>query len=422
MITNDRILIVEPLFWKQCLELIAAKIGSMSPSIQKINGTAIIQITGLLMPVVPQYLKDFGFNATSYEDIANQVNAAVADPNVKDILLHVDSGGGFVSGVTVAADAIFNARSKKPVNAFVVNMAASGAYWLVSQADRIFATPVAQIGGIGVYTTISENAAGGAVVLRSGPLKGIGEDTITSDQMAVLQENIDELAKVFNSYVAQGLDISVEKVNELATGRTWVASKALELGLISGMASTVSSAIGQISNVKVISNVENSIMEDKETNESANVDVTTPTVVETENILNGETSNLETKQLANTVETPVVENQPTGEQPDANALERQRCLDLMTTFARDVEFATKAIASGISIDAAKVMYCDAVLAKAPAKNGADPVPFKESAKELPNWDEMCKRVAKEKSIKLHEAAVIVEREYPGLRKQAPVMF
>lgn len=82
--------------------------------------------------------------ASSVTDLAN-------DPSVSAILLDISTPGGAVTGTAEAGNAIFAARSHKPILAIVNPLCASAGYWLASQASQIVAIPSADVGSIGVF-------------------------------------------------------------------------------------------------------------------------------------------------------------------------------------------------------------------------------------------------------------------------------
>ena len=100
-----------------------------------VDGIAVIEISGVLVHRGAWIGKSSG--QTSYEGIAAQLAAAVANPMVRGIALVIDSFGGEVAGVFDLADAIRAARTSKPVWALVAEHAYSAGYALASQADQI---------------------------------------------------------------------------------------------------------------------------------------------------------------------------------------------------------------------------------------------------------------------------------------------
>ena len=113
-----------------------------------VDGIAVIEITGTLVHRGAWIGQSSGL--TSYEGIAAQLQAAVADPGVRGIALDIDSFGGEVAGAFDLADRIRAARAQKPVHAFVAEHALSAGYVLASQANRIVLPRTGAVGSIGV--------------------------------------------------------------------------------------------------------------------------------------------------------------------------------------------------------------------------------------------------------------------------------
>jgi signal peptide peptidase SppA len=113
-----------------------------------VDGIAVIEIAGTLVHRGAWIGQSSGL--TSYEGIAAQLQAAVADPGVRGIALDIDSFGGEVAGAFDLADRIRAARVQKPVQAFVAEHALSAGYVLASQADRIILPRTGAVGSIGV--------------------------------------------------------------------------------------------------------------------------------------------------------------------------------------------------------------------------------------------------------------------------------
>ena len=113
-----------------------------------VDGIAVIEIAGTLVHRGAWIGQSSGL--TSYEGIAAQLQAALADPGVRGIALDIDSFGGEVAGAFDLADRIRAARAQKPVQAFVAEHALSAGYVLASQADRIILPRTGAVGSIGV--------------------------------------------------------------------------------------------------------------------------------------------------------------------------------------------------------------------------------------------------------------------------------
>jgi len=360
--------------------------------LQVVGGVAKIKISGVLLKSVPGWIRLWGFDATGYDEIIEQIEEAVSDGKVSAIELLVSSPGGTVAGVTEAADAIFNARNIKPVTAIVEDLAASGAYWLTSQSQSISAGRTAEIGSIGVYSVYydwtgwEEKAGIKAVVIRSGEHKGMGMDSITDSQIAAVQEIIDDLAGQFVDSVAAGRNKSAGAIKELATGKLWIADKARELGLIDTVI----------------------VKENNNTNSSGD------SVMDTnENKANQTQANQSEAEIKAKVEAAAEE----AKQKHA-ADEKKRLADLKSAFPDDLEFAIEQFEAGASLVEAKAAYADVLQKKLTEKenSGEDPLQSGDSAGEGDgeNFVSLGKKMAKEEKIPLGQAYKKLAAEKPEI--------
>jgi len=209
-------------------------------------GVAIVEIVGDIWKEVPWLYQASQCAATSTLEIRGALDRAMSDPEVKSILLRIDSPGGIIDGVQELADTIYELRTKgrKEIHAYIEDLGASAAYWIASQASRVSANMTAQVGSIGVYSVIlddskaSERAGIKYHVIRSGKYKGTGAGAeISEEELLPLQEVVNDLAGMFASDVARGRGLNEAAIADLATGRTWTAPKARSLGLIDGIES-----------------------------------------------------------------------------------------------------------------------------------------------------------------------------------------
>ena len=112
------------------------------------DGLAIIDVMGSLVNRGAWLGTSSGL--TSYEGLAAQIEAAVADHTVRGIVLDIDSPGGEATGAFGFYETIRAARQRKPVVAIVNDMAASAAYGIAAQANEIVISPSSMTGSIGV--------------------------------------------------------------------------------------------------------------------------------------------------------------------------------------------------------------------------------------------------------------------------------
>ncbi len=180
------------------------------------------------------------FGGTSTVAIRRALRAAAEDSSVRAIALVVCSPGGTVAGTGDLADDVGTIdRTKKPVFAFVEDMAASAAFWIASQCRKIFSSPSALIGSVGTYavledTTGMQQAAGVKMtVVSTGKYKGLGADgKVTPELVADVQREIDDLNVIFLAALKRGRGLSDDQLAAASTGQVWIASEAKQMKLI----------------------------------------------------------------------------------------------------------------------------------------------------------------------------------------------
>lgn len=199
------------------------------------GGVAIVPIYGTLIPHASQLDQQSG--ATSPEAIGRMVDLAANDPNVKTILLDVNSPGGNVQGITECAAKIRAARATKQVVAVANYQMCSAAYWLASQADEIVVSPSAEIGSIGVlsmHEDISKAAEMDGVkttFVTAGKYKAEGNnfEPLADEARVEIQARVDAVYADFTSDVSKGRGVPVATVRgaSFGQGRTFLAADAV---------------------------------------------------------------------------------------------------------------------------------------------------------------------------------------------------
>lgn len=177
-------------------------------------------------------------------DINSQIRQVAENPNIKAVVLRLNSPGGTVAGTQEIAQEIDRLRkSGKKVVASMGDVAASGAYWIASRCDKVVANPGTMTGSIGVIMQ-TENLEGlyeklgiEEYTFKSGKYKDMGSPTrqITEDEKAIMQEMVDEHYEHFVTAVAEGRSMDIENARELATGRVFTGSQAKDVGLVDEM-------------------------------------------------------------------------------------------------------------------------------------------------------------------------------------------
>jgi signal peptide peptidase SppA len=184
---------------------------------------------------------------TSTELFARDVRTALKDPEVRSIVLLVDSPGGAVGGTMAAASAVMAARGVKPIATYSDGTMASAAYWVGSAADQVYVSSgVDQVGSIGVvasHVDVSqrEQALGMKTTeIVAGSYKRIASQyaPLTESGRQSIQDQVDYLYSLFVGDVAAQRGVSVEKVlSDMADGRVFIGQQAVDAGLADGIAS-----------------------------------------------------------------------------------------------------------------------------------------------------------------------------------------
>lgn len=160
------------------------------------------------------------------------------DTNILGVLMLIDSPGGSGAASKLIADELKN--SAMPNAALVLDMAASGAYLVATGVDRIFATPLSEVGSIGVTMSYVDNSTQNAeqglefISLASGKFKDSGnpDKPLTDEEKALFERDLKIYHDAFVKEVAANRSLPVEDVAELADGSTLPASLALDKKLI----------------------------------------------------------------------------------------------------------------------------------------------------------------------------------------------
>jgi protease-4 len=188
---------------------------------------AVIDISGVILDAdkVDTQLRKFG-----------------DDSSVKAIILHIDSpGGGAAASQEIYHEVLRVRREKnKPIVASVESVGASGAYYIASGCNKIYANDASVVGSIGVimewtnYGDLYRWAKLKSVVIHAGELKDAGDPThdMTPQEAVYFQSLVDNMYGQFIQDVADGRHTSPEKIKPLATGQVWTGQQSLPLGLI----------------------------------------------------------------------------------------------------------------------------------------------------------------------------------------------
>jgi protease-4 len=175
------------------------------------------------------------------------------DPDIKAIVLRVNSPGGSVLASEVIRSEVEATQKAKPVVVSMGTVAASGGYWISTPANRLFADPGTITGSIGVFgliPNIQKLANDNGVFwnpVETTPYADLFSISRpkTDAELGVIQKAIDRVYEDFLRRVADARNLPVDQVKEIAQGRVWSGTQAVKLHLvdeIGGLQSAVSYA------------------------------------------------------------------------------------------------------------------------------------------------------------------------------------
>ena len=184
---------------------------------------------------------DNGSNGISSSETVKQLQKLKKDSTVKAIVLRVNSPGGSAYGSDQICHAIMEAKKSKPIIASMGDYAASGGYYIASNASRIFSDKNTITGSIGViallpnaqelsnkigvhYETVKTNRNADVMENIFRPL--------TAAERAAMQRSVNDFYDTFLQRCAEGRGMEVEQVKEYAEGRVWSGIDALKIGLV----------------------------------------------------------------------------------------------------------------------------------------------------------------------------------------------
>ena len=180
-------------------------------------------------------------NGFASDTVADSILRAGENDRVKAVVFRVDSGGGSPT----ASDQIWRAVERvqdmgKPVVVSMGSVAASGGYYVSTGSDYIFANRTTITGSIGIFggkQTISGGLERIGINPRTISVGGdfadaYGTDPFSETQRLELVESLKRGYDRFTSLVAEGRDMSVADVHEVARGRVWSGADALDKGLV----------------------------------------------------------------------------------------------------------------------------------------------------------------------------------------------
>lgn len=217
-----------------------------APVLQKEGKRAMISINGPMM-FNPGLFEQVVFGAASTQEIMAAVQDVSQDSNIESVLFQINSPGGEARQMHVLADQVKNLSSIKQTASLNTGMMASAAYYVGSQAGKVFSSDkFNETGSIGTVTVMADQSeaakmAGIKVIkIATGPLKGAGMTgtAITADMVASVQAKVDQLQEGFSNAVERSRpNADMQDGSEARSGQSFFQADAERLGLSDGIKS-----------------------------------------------------------------------------------------------------------------------------------------------------------------------------------------
>ncbi|WP_294844458.1 S49 family peptidase [uncultured Gilliamella sp.] len=222
------------------------ELNKISLSTNDVDGT-VVTSTAVPVKVIPIHglltTRRGSINAActelvSYEKLSADINQALNDASIKEIVLDINSGGGSATGCKELADFIFQAREIKPITAIVNYCAFSAAYFIASACSKIIISETSGVGSIGVLlehmemSKLEENEGVKFTTFYRGDYKNAGSihEPLSDHAMEFINAQLDWMYKLFTESVAKYRGVDVQTVIN-TQARCYFGNEAISAGL-----------------------------------------------------------------------------------------------------------------------------------------------------------------------------------------------
>lgn len=199
----------------------------------------------------------FGGRTLGADTIVRAIRQAVANPDVRALVLRVDTPGGSALASDRIRQALIEARRRRGLPFYVSmgDMAASGGYWISMDADEIVADPLSITGSIGVVSTkpvmarLLEKRGVRREVFKEGEFSDMESPwrRYTETEQRQVAQSLDSTYDLFIEGVANGRRMSTTQARSVAGGRVWLGNQAVHNGLVDRLGS-LSDAVDRAAN------------------------------------------------------------------------------------------------------------------------------------------------------------------------------
>lgn len=178
--------------------------------------------------------------------MTHDLEELASDDDVKAVVLRINSGGGSAYASEQIWHAVSRLKAEKPVVVSMGGYAASGAYYISCASDAIYADPTTLTGSIGIFGMFPDvsQLLKDKLGLRFDAVKtnkfsdfGTLSRPFNAEERAYLESYIDRGYALFRQRVADGRGMSVDSVEQIAQGHVWLATDAVDIGLVDKLGS-----------------------------------------------------------------------------------------------------------------------------------------------------------------------------------------
>lgn len=199
--------------------------------------------------------RDLWFGDVAYPTISTAMNTLLENPEVKSIVLALNSPGGDASGISDLGAFLKDAGKIKPVHAWTGKSALSAAYWAAASCKTVRASDLGETGSIGViatFTSIARMLQEEGIdthIIRSGADKALlhPAEPLSDKGKAYLEEKVQHL----HTYFIENIEANRPKLKKVsrdtwAEGKSFFAKEAIEIGLVDGPIISLGDLIGKL--------------------------------------------------------------------------------------------------------------------------------------------------------------------------------
>ncbi len=200
------------------------------------GNVAVIPVNGVIMTGSGRDI--FSSDVASSGQIVKDIEKAAKNPQIKAIILEINSPGG----APVATDEVATAikRANKTSVAWIREMGASGGYWIASATEYIVANRMSITGSIGVYGSYLDvsgfirdwNVSYERLVAGDYKDSGVPFRKLSDEERRLLQRKLDLLHQEFKDEVQRNRGFTNGEINAISEGEFYLGREALDLGLV----------------------------------------------------------------------------------------------------------------------------------------------------------------------------------------------